>query len=287
MRRKLLGLSLLVLCAAGEIDAQTSCSRSILACGCTITKAGNYSVDADLSGLQGLTALNACIDITAEHAKLFLNGRLVEGIEQNFDATAIHILPTARYTLIEGSTATPPAQNQIIGGWKIGIQSDADNVVIDLPNLPGVITAGVFLNHTYNNRISGAGPNGVGTSNNGTYGIWIVGGNSNQVNAGYAQYNGIAAVYVGCSSTGPLGSRCAPGQASSGNLIYNYRSASPGNQQFQPYGVVLEAGSVHNTVMNTTVSGDNLFDLYDGNAGCADNVWRANKFGIANQNCIH
>lgn len=281
------GLGLLLLCVAGSANAQISCSRSIISCGCTITKAGNYSVDGDLSGLQGLTALNACIDISAAHAKLFLNGHLVEGIEQDFDATAIHVLQTAKYTVIEGSTATPPVVNQIIGGWKIGIESDAENVVIDLPNIPGVITAGVFLNHTYNNRVSGAGPNGVGTSNNGTYGIWIAGGNSNQVNAGYAQYNGIAAVYVGCSSTGPTGTPCGRQGASSGNLIYNYRSASPGTQQFQPYGIVLEAGSVHNTVMNTTVSGDSVFDLYDGNPGCADNVWRVNKFSIANQNCIH
>src|ERR1700733_4543684 len=108
MIRKLLGVCLLFGCVAGSANAQTSCGRSIISCGCTVTKPGNYSVDADLSGLQGLTALNACIDITAEHSKLFLNGHLVEGIEQDFDATAIHVLPTAKYTLIEGSTATPP-----------------------------------------------------------------------------------------------------------------------------------------------------------------------------------
>jgi hypothetical protein len=287
MRQKLLGFGLIFACAVGSAYAQTRCGRSVLSCGCTITKTGYYSVDADLSGLQGLTSLNACIDITAEHSKLFLNGHSVEGIEQDFDATAIHVLSTARYTMIEGSTATPRAGGQIIAGWKIGIQSDADNVFIDLPNIPGVITAGILLNHTYNNRVSGAGPNGVGASNNGTYGVWIVGGNSNQVNAGYSQDNGIAAVYVGCSSTGPTGTPCLPGQASSGNVIYNYRIASPGSQQFQPYGIVLEAGSVRNTVINTTVSGDNLFDLYDGNPGCADNFWRVNKFTLANQNCIH
>ncbi len=287
MRTKMLGLGLILVCGLGSAFAQTSCSRSIISCGCTITKTGNYYVDADLLGLSGVTALGACIDITAPHSKLFLNGHYVEGVEQDFDHTAIHIFPSARYTVIEGSTANPLPGDKLIGGWKIGIQSDADDVVIDLPNIPGVITAGVLLNHTYNNRVTGAGPNNDGTSNNGTYGIWIVGGNSNTVNAGYAQYNGIAAVYVGCSSTGPLGTPCPAGQGSTGNLIYNYRSASPGTQQFQPYGIVLEAGSLHNTVMNTAVTGDNRFDLYDGNANCADNLWRLNRFGLANLNCIH
>jgi hypothetical protein len=76
---KLTSSGLLMLCwlIAGSAGAQNSCSLSITSCGCTITQPGNYIVDADLSASQGLTALNGCIDISVEHAKLFLNGHSV------------------------------------------------------------------------------------------------------------------------------------------------------------------------------------------------------------------
>jgi hypothetical protein len=58
------GLLLAASLAVASANAQVSCSRSITSCGCTITQRGAYSVDANLSASQGLTALNGCIDIT-------------------------------------------------------------------------------------------------------------------------------------------------------------------------------------------------------------------------------
>jgi hypothetical protein len=297
---------LLMLCwfIAGSAGAQNSCSLSITSCGCTITRPGNYIVDADLSASQGLTALNGCIDISVEHTKLFLNGHAVNADTQDFTDIGIHVLPTAKYTFIEGGTPNvtlPFGTSKAVSNWRFGIESEADNVLIDLPAVQGNNGAGVLLKGTYNNRVVGVGglilASGdaglfLGAAFNG-YGIWIVGGNSNQVDGAYSEYNEIAGIYIGCSETGPTGTPCPPGQASTGNVVYNYGSSSPSDGNTQLYGIVLEVGSIHNTVANNAVGEDTLVDLYDDNANCADNVWRLNGAGvnpgesIANQACIH
>ena len=290
---------LLMLCSliVGSAGAQSRCSLSITSCGCTITQPGDYIVNADLSASQGLTALNGCIDIRVEHAKLFLNGHAVTG-DSVETYIGIHVLPTGTYTFIEGNTPNVPVPYGLSGavsGWQAGIESEADNVLIDLPTTSANY-AGVLLKKTYNNKLVGIGPivtrgPGLepfyGESYNG-YGIWIMGGNSNQVDGASSFDNGIAGVYVGCSETGPTGTPCPAGQESTGNVIYNYsynsfRDGAAG----QPYGIVLEVGSIHNTVTGNFVGLDTEFDLYDGNANCADNLWRSNGFGKANQACIH
>ena len=169
------------------------------------------------------------------------------------------MLPTGTYTFIEGNTPHVPLPYGLSGavsGWQAGIESEADNVLIDLPTTYGNF-AGVLLKKTYNNQLVGLGPlvtsgPGIegfwGASYNG-YGIWIMGGNSNQVDGVWSWDNYIAGVYVGCSETGPTGTPCPAGQESTGNIIYNYsynsfRDGAAG----QPYGIVLEVGSIRNTV---------------------------------------
>ena len=174
-----------------------------------------------------------------------------------------------------------------MSGWQFGIESEADNVIINGAETFGNST-GVLLKGTYNNKLSGVAlSTGVGLSttgaiNNSAYGIWIVGGNSNQVALYTSQGNGIAGIYVGCSATGPTGTPCPSGQASSGNVIYDL--SDKGTNQL--YGVALEAGSLRNTVMNTRSASNTRFDDFDGNANCANNVWRINKFSTANAACI-
>jgi hypothetical protein len=53
-------------------SAITACDASISACGCTITKSGTYTLTANLSSTQGLTATGDCIDIKASN--VILNG---------------------------------------------------------------------------------------------------------------------------------------------------------------------------------------------------------------------
>jgi len=281
MKTSSVGSLLLSTLLAASAGAQNLCGHSITSCGCTITTGGDYVVNANLSSTQGLTALGGCVDIKAANTKLFLNGYNVSG-GVSTSAIGVHVLPAAKYTVIEETNATNLAGNKhnFVQNWTYGIKSDADNVIIDVDSIQfnGV---GIFLNKTYNNRIVGGNE-----SFNKQYGIWIVGGNSNQVNASFSEYDGIAGIYVGCSLTGPSGTPCLPAEASTGNVIYSYTSEDF-EQPAQPYGVVLELNSVRNTVMASS-SGTHLqFDLFDGNSSCADNVWVANFFGTVNQSCIH
>jgi uncharacterized repeat protein (TIGR01451 family) len=263
----------------GSAAAQTSCSRSITSCGCTITERGVYSVDADLSASQGLTALNGCIDINAEHTDLFLNYHSISG-DKAGTGIGIHVLPAAKYAfLFFQSTYLFDPGIKAVSGWRFGIESEADNVIIAAPNTTDNST-GILLKGTYDNKLSGEST--TGTINNSAYGIWIVGGNSNQVDLYTSQGNGIAGIYVGCSATGPTGTPCPSGQASSGNVIYD----NSDNGTNQLYGVVLEAGSLRNTVMNTSIASNTRFDAFDGNAHCANNLWRINKIHNANAACI-
>jgi hypothetical protein len=188
------------------------------------------------------------------------------------------VLPAAKYTFLYGAGGPYPGFD--VSGWQFGIESDADNAILSLPNTTDNST-GVLLKRTYNNKISSAAAKGA--SNNSDYGVWIVGGNSNQVNLFLSQGNGIAGIYVGCSATGPTGAPCPSGQASTGNVIYN----ASGTGTSQLYGVVLEAGSLRDTVMNTRNASNTRFDAFDGNANCGNNLWRINKFSTANAACIH
>jgi hypothetical protein len=281
MKPKLLKFTLLVLCAIGSAAAQTSCSRSITSCGCTITERGVYSVDADLSASQGLTALNGCIDINAEHVDLFMNLNQSISGDKTGTGVGIHVLPAAKYAFLFFLSYYSPPLISGVSGWQFGIESEADNVIINGAETFGNST-GVLLKGTYNNKLSGVGLSTTGAINNSAYGIWIVGGNSNQVALYTSQGNGIAGIYVGCSATGPTGTPCPSEQASSGNVIYDLSD----NGTKQLYGVVLEAGSLRNTVMNTRTASNTRFDDFDGNANCANNVWRINKFSTANAACI-
>ena len=281
MKPKLLGLTLPVLLAVGSATAQTSCSRSITSCGCTITRSGVYSVDADLSASQGLTALNGCIDINAEHVDLFMNLNQSISGEKTGSGVGIHVLPAAKYAFLFFQSYYSPPLISGVSGWQFGIESEADNVIINGAETFGNST-GVLLKGTYNNKLSGVGLSTTGAINNSAYGIWIVGGNSNQVVLYTSQGNGIAGIYVGCSATGPTGTPCPSEHASSGNVIYDLSD----NGTKQLYGVVLEAGSLRNTVMNTRTASNTRFDDFDGSANCANNVWRINKFSTANAACI-
>lgn len=264
MRLKLLEFTLLALLAVGPAYAQKSCSQSIVACGCTITTAMLYNIDVDLSASQGLTPQNACIDVAVAHAKLIINNHAITGAGKGI---GIHILSTGTYTFLEGGFVS-----QAVSGWEFGIESDANNVIIAAPFVQGNST-GILLKQTYNNKVSLI--QGVSIFNNSVYGIWIEGGNSNQINNVDVGQNGIAGVYVGCSSTGPTGSPCTATQVSSGNVFYD------GSYGPEP-SLILETGSTRNTVMNNIIG-----SAFDGNTNCDKNVWFDNVITTTNAACIH
>lgn len=268
MKLKLFGFTLLTLFAIGPIHAQKSCSPSIVSCGCAINKAALYNIDADLSVSQGLTPQDACIEVAVAHSKLIINNHAITGAGKGI---GIHILSAGTYTFLEGGYAAVMA----VKGWEFGIESDANNVIIDAPFLQGNST-GILLKQTYNNKVSLL--SGESISNNSAYGIWIEGGNSNQIDSVHAFQNGIADVYIGCSPTGSAGTPCTAAQVSSGNVIYYNYGLSGGAEP----GLVLETGSTRNTVMNNFIG-----TAFDGNPNCGQNLWVDNAITTANAACIH
>jgi hypothetical protein len=67
-----------------------ACSSTIAACGCTINKRGLYTLSADLSITQGQTSDGDCLDVTAAHVILFLNGFGIDGVGT---ANGLHLSP--------------------------------------------------------------------------------------------------------------------------------------------------------------------------------------------------
>jgi hypothetical protein len=51
------------------------------------------------------------------------------------------------------------------------------------------------------------------------------------------------------------------------------------------YGI--EVDSTGNRIASNNAHGNGVYDLYDGNGGCDSNVWFNDRFGTANQSCIH
>lgn len=143
-----------------------SCPAVITSCGCTIEKAGTYTVANELTASQ--TASPNCIEIAASHSILNLKGNAVIG---NGDGTGIGILihNGADHVVVEGGdegNATPPddggtngqdfpAAQAVVTQWNIGIEDDGDYAAIELfkdiggnifQQNQGNATAGIVLN---------------------------------------------------------------------------------------------------------------------------------------------
>jgi parallel beta-helix repeat protein len=145
-----------------------SCDNEIDACGCTITTPGIYAVTQSLNSTQGLTLRNDCIDITAAHTILRLQGNSITGPGTGV-GTGIWIESSATSSIIEGAgnsgAAPEPPELSFLGGrpgeevfaipppgddlpvvnlwnpngaqptinlWQIGIEVDADYATVEL-----------------------------------------------------------------------------------------------------------------------------------------------------------
>src|SRR3954453_6938938 len=102
---KKIAVSSLVLCTlilmAASVLAQqgrpNACPAHITECGCTITRSGTYIADNDLSADQS-SAPN-CIEISADHSNLNLNGFKVTG---NGAGKAVWIHNSANHAVVQG-----------------------------------------------------------------------------------------------------------------------------------------------------------------------------------------
>ena len=265
----------LTICAAIAVpptsSAQTKCVSPIMTCGCTITKSGFFLIGANLSSTQGLTAKGGCIDVSASQVVLSAG---IEG-DGGFNITGpggvspagigVHVLPGANNNLLE-----LPSN---IEGWDTGVEIDSNNNIAQdfRANLNG--TAGVIVRKAANNVVSS-----FSASGNSNLGLWITGGASNQVRGATLNGNTVG-VLVGCNPLGIVGRSCAP--MSTSNRISNL------NVGLNSYiGVIIDFGNSQNIVNGVSSMKNQLFDLFDANPNCGQNLWFFNFFFNSNEDCI-
>lgn len=273
----------LILAFITTASAHEECGLSITQCGCTIFEPGTYTVNANLTAAQGLTERQGCVDVEAHDVFLILNGHTITGTG-NGTGIGIHLLPGSYNIFLEaGANFTV---GSTISGWKYGMESEAENVIVDFFYNIMNNTFGVLLKGAKNNNMTD-----LNAINNTVYGVWIKDGSThNQINCTTSSGNGIAGIYIGCSNTGPGTISCEQDwRRSRKNFIYDHTAdgKNDGITIIQKFGIALELGSTQNTVTNTNATGNSAFDLFDGNPNCDENLWQNNNFGKANETCIH
>jgi hypothetical protein len=271
-----LAIALLLFHGAARAEADkastTACSTSIAACGCTITKAGTYTVTADLSSTQGLTAAGDCIDIKASNVILNTYGFSITGPGSGTSTGAgIDVLKSSSGTFIEAAST--------LSGWKYGLEVQGKNTISDNTDFKDNVV-GVFLDGA-----TGANIADSGASDNTVYGVWIRGGKGNQVDTFDSDNNTGTGVYIGCHDDDTRGSTCKGVKPSSGNRIYYLEADHNGDA-----GVVIDIGNEGNVITDVDIE-DNLDadDSIDENPNCGTDQWfndGFSTFGVVSQSCI-
>ena len=175
-------IAILIMITGSAVAAPkpTACTSSIASCGCTITQTGTFTVVDDLDASQGLTKGGNCLEVGAEHVILDLQGHAIIG---NGTGTGIVILSSAANTTVQGTDATESGQ-AIINSWGVGLEVDANNVVIELFrqiggnnfNPTGNAGDGVLLQNA-----SGVTVANFNASFNGGTGVDVQGGGNNRI----------------------------------------------------------------------------------------------------------
>jgi parallel beta-helix repeat protein len=264
--------------ATARAASSQTCESSIVSCGCTITSAGYYEVDAPLASSQGMTARSECVAIKASSVTLNLLGSQISGpggpptLTRTDSASAtigIHVLAGSNNNFIEGAGA-------IIGGWTIGLQLEGAQNTVEFFESNDNDVAGVLLDRANSNTISDFIAN-----HNGEFGVWLQQSNNNQINCSDADNNATSGIYLGCSPSPPTGIGCRRGGASTGNHLFNLVINGNG-----VYGIMLDSGSKHTTIADVSAQQNLVADLDDENAACGSNFWFDNSFVSVSQSCV-
>jgi parallel beta-helix repeat protein len=120
--------------SAGNVAAKTAalpaCSVStpgpslIGACGCAITKAGNWVVTQALIG----TPSQDCIDISAAKVNLRTNGVAITGVSGSL--VGINILKSASNANVQLADPNTPANATAVGGFATGIEVQGSGAIV-------------------------------------------------------------------------------------------------------------------------------------------------------------
>src|ERR1700722_735797 len=309
---------------ANAAPKPTACANSISACGCTITQRGTYTVTDDLASNQGLTKAGNCLEVSADHVILDLQGHAITGT-----GTGIGILiqNSAHDTTVQGTDPTETAQ-AIINTWGVGLEDDANNVVVELFrqiggnsfNPHGNAGDAVLLQNA-----SGVTVANFNASFNGGTGVDIQGGSNNRVmncdsisNAGNgfivasSNVNSISncsingntgyGVWLNSANQNQIFTSSLNGNGKIGVLVGCHKEgkctgnkgsvlnhlSSSGTNGNSGAGITVEEGSSNNVITNMSAGGNGgTSDLIDNNPSCDGNLWFNNAFGDASQTCIH
>ena len=317
------------LAAAGMANAAanpkpTPCTPSISSCGCTVTQTGTFTVTDDLNASQGLTKAGNCLEVSADHVILDLQGHAIIG---NGAGIGILIQNSGHDTTVQGTDLTETGQ-AIINGWGTGLEDDANNVVIELFRQfggnnftpTGNKGDGVLLQNA-----SGVTVANFNASFNGGTGVEVQGGSSNRImncdsisNAGNgvilasSNLNTISncsingntgyGVWLNTANQNQIFTSSVNGNGKIGLLVGCHKEgkctgnkgsdlnhlSSTGANGNSGAGITVEEGSSNNQITNMSSAGNGgTSDLIDNNPSCDGNLWFNNAFGDASQTCIH
>ncbi|MFZ0677931.1 right-handed parallel beta-helix repeat-containing protein [Candidatus Binatus sp.] len=309
---------------ANAAPKPTACTSSISACGCTVTAPGTYTVTDDLASNQGLTKAGNCLEVSADHVILDVQGHAIIG-----SGTGIGILiqNSAHDTVVQGTDLTETGQS-IINTWGVGLEDDANNVVIELFrqiggnnfNPHGNAGDAVLLQNA-----TGVTVANFNASFNGGTGVDIQGGSDNRIlncdsisNAGNgfivasSNVNTISncsingntgyGVWLNSANQNQIFTSSLNGNGKIGVLVGCHKEgkctgnkgsdlnhiSSSGTNGNGGAGITVEEGSSNNQITNMSAAGNGgTADLIDNNPGCDGDLWFNNAFGDASQSCIH
>ena len=302
----------------------TPCTPSISSCGCTVTQTGTFTVTDDLNASQGLTKAGNCLEVSADHVILDLQGHAIIG---NGAGIGILIQNSGHDTTVQGTDLTETGQ-AIINGWGTGLEDDANNVVIELFRQIGGNNFtptgnkgdGVLLQNA-----SGVTVANFNASFNGGTGVEVQGGSSNRImncdsisNAGNgvilasSNVNTISncsingntgyGVWLNTANQNQIFTSSVNGNGKIGLLVGCHKEgkctgnkgsdlnhlSSTGANGNSGAGITVEEGSSNNQITNMSSAGNGgTSDLIDNNPSCDGNLWFNNAFGDASQTCIH
>jgi len=252
---------------------------SIATCPYTISTAGNYEVDHNLtcSGTNG-------IEIQVSHVYLNLNGHMIagSGVEQGIlvqvtgPLTDIHIVGPGLVQKFGLGILFKNAELTNAEVRNVTLASNSGGGIEVYPN--GGSCSGLRL--TANVVVSNGGDgillidctDGQLEDNdatiNGGSGISLLGGSGNELHRSWAEGNGLDGITIEDYST----NNNVNGNATNGNSVD---------------GISVDLGSTGQNIQSNQSSGNGGFDMDDDNAGCDSNYWYNNTFFTSNQSCIH
>ena len=278
----------------------------------------------DLASNQGLTKAGNCLEVSADHVILDLQGHAIIGT-----GTGIGILiqSSAHDTVVQGTDLTETGQ-AIINTWGVGLEDDANNVVIELfrqiggnnfnphgnagdavllQNATGVTVAN--FNASFNGGtgvdIQGGSDNRVfncDSISNAGNGVIVASSNINTISNCSINGNTGYGVWLNTANQNQIFTSSLNGNGKIGVLVGCHKEgkctgnkgsdlnhiSSSGTNGNGGAGITVEEGSSNNQITNMSASGNGgTADLIDNNPSCDGDLWFNNAFGGASQSCIH